>query len=87
MNRKALFVLAVLNVIFAGNISDATDLILNNASVQVYFSPDGGCTAAIVNAIDKARTVILVRPILSLRHLSPKPCFTLTNGGFRLRRF
>jgi len=32
-----------------------------NADIQVYFSPDGGCTQAIVNAIKAARSEILVQ--------------------------
>jgi len=31
-----------------------------NTSVNVYFSPNGGCTEAIVNEIEKAKTEILV---------------------------
>lgn len=31
------------------------------ASIAVYFSPDGGCTRAVVGAIDEARTSILVQ--------------------------
>jgi len=34
---------------------------LNQAPVRVYFSPDGGCTDAIVNAIDNARSNIFVQ--------------------------
>ncbi len=32
-----------------------------NADIQVYFSPNGGCTQAIVNAIKAARSEILVQ--------------------------
>lgn len=62
MNGKVfLILLAMLPVSFVCPLSHATDLILNNALAQVCFSPNKGCTAAIVNAIDKARTVILVQ--------------------------
>ena len=37
------------------------DLILNNAPVQVYFSPSGGCTDAIIKEIDNAKSEILVQ--------------------------
>ncbi len=33
----------------------------NQAPVRVYFSPDGGCTAAILSAIGQARSEILVQ--------------------------
>ena len=42
-------------------ISHATDLTLNNAPVQVYFSPKSGCTEAIINELNKAKTEILVK--------------------------
>jgi phosphatidylserine/phosphatidylglycerophosphate/cardiolipin synthase-like enzyme len=41
--------------------SYATDLTLNNTPTQVYFSPKGGCTEAIISQIDKAKTEILVQ--------------------------
>ncbi len=31
------------------------------AAIEVYFSPDGGCTAAIISALDKAQRNILVQ--------------------------
>jgi phosphatidylserine/phosphatidylglycerophosphate/cardiolipin synthase-like enzyme len=42
-------------------ISYATDLTLNNAQTQVYFSPHGNCTEAIISKIDKAKAEILVQ--------------------------
>jgi phosphatidylserine/phosphatidylglycerophosphate/cardiolipin synthase-like enzyme len=39
----------------------AVDLTLNNAPVQVYFSPRGGCTDAIIDEIDQAKSEILVQ--------------------------
>jgi len=42
-------------------ISHATDLILNNTPTQVYFSPKGGCTQAIISQIDNAKSEILVQ--------------------------
>ena len=39
----------------------AADLTLRNTPVQVYFSPHGGCTEAIVEALDMARQSILVQ--------------------------
>jgi phosphatidylserine/phosphatidylglycerophosphate/cardiolipin synthase-like enzyme len=37
------------------------DISLNNSPTQVYFSPNGGCTEAIIKEIDKAKTEILVQ--------------------------
>jgi phosphatidylserine/phosphatidylglycerophosphate/cardiolipin synthase-like enzyme len=39
----------------------AKDLILTNTQVQVYFSPQGGCTEAIVAELNKAKSEILVQ--------------------------
>ena len=39
----------------------AGDMKAIQGSMQVYFSPSGGCTDAIVTAIDSARTSILVQ--------------------------
>lgn len=41
--------------------SFATELTLNNTPAQVYFSPHGGCTDAIVREISKAKSEILVQ--------------------------
>lgn len=41
--------------------SRAADLTLNNTPTQIYFSPKGGCTEAIISQIDKAKTEILVQ--------------------------
>jgi phosphatidylserine/phosphatidylglycerophosphate/cardiolipin synthase-like enzyme len=39
----------------------STDLVLNNAHTKVLFSPNGGCTDAIVAEIDKAQSEILIQ--------------------------
>jgi phosphatidylserine/phosphatidylglycerophosphate/cardiolipin synthase-like enzyme len=41
--------------------SHAVELTLNNTPVQVYFSPNGGATDAIVKEIGKAKSEILVQ--------------------------
>jgi len=41
--------------------TQATDVSLNNTPTQVYFSPHGGCTDAIVKEISKAKSEILVQ--------------------------
>jgi phosphatidylserine/phosphatidylglycerophosphate/cardiolipin synthase-like enzyme len=53
----SLFVLACLFTIPA----HAKDLTLTNAPTQVFFSPYGGCTEAIVEALSKAKTEVLVQ--------------------------
>jgi phosphatidylserine/phosphatidylglycerophosphate/cardiolipin synthase-like enzyme len=39
----------------------AADLVLNNVPVDVYFSPNGGCTKAIIHKLNNAKTEILVQ--------------------------
>ncbi|MGC8602602.1 MAG: phospholipase D-like domain-containing protein [Desulfomonilaceae bacterium] len=39
----------------------SSDLALGNTPVQVYFSPNGGCTQAIVNEINNSKSEILVQ--------------------------
>lgn len=39
----------------------SADVTLHNAPAQVYFSPDGGATDAIVNEIGKAKSEVLVQ--------------------------
>jgi phosphatidylserine/phosphatidylglycerophosphate/cardiolipin synthase-like enzyme len=48
---KCLFALAIALVHFAATAA---------TNIQVYFSPDGGCTAAITNALAQAKKTVLV---------------------------
>ncbi len=41
--------------------SNASNLNLNNTPVQVYFSPHGGCTEAVVKEINAAKSEILIQ--------------------------
>jgi len=41
--------------------TQATDVSINNTPAQVYFSPHGGCTDAIVKEISRAKQEILVQ--------------------------
>ncbi len=43
------------------SISYPFNLTLNNTPTQVYFSPNGGCTEAIIQEIDQAKAEILVQ--------------------------
>ncbi len=42
-------------------LSHATDLTLNNTPAQVYFSPNGGCTQAIIKEINNAKSEVFVQ--------------------------
>lgn len=58
----ALFsLLPVLVLILIPSPSHPFNLTLNNTPTQVYFSPRGGCTEALINQIDLAKTEILVQ--------------------------
>ena len=61
MNRiLAAFLFVVLLIPFQPG--HATDLTLHkDTSIQVYFSPDGGCTDAINKVLGQARQDILLR--------------------------
>lgn len=53
-------ILALIVILFPLSIS-ATDLILTNTPTQVYFSPNGGCTEAIVKEIKQAKFETLIQ--------------------------
>jgi len=53
------FILILISVFFSS--SSAYNLTLNNTPAQVYFSPKGGCTNAIVKEIDNATLEVLVQ--------------------------
>jgi len=59
MGRQIIFAVLVLFLFICP--LPAADLNLNNAPTQVYFSPNGGCTKAIVKEIDNAISEILVQ--------------------------
>jgi len=42
-------------------VSHSANITLNNTHTQVYFSPNGGCTEAIVRGIDQAKSELLVQ--------------------------
>ena len=59
MRLKSLFVI-ILALTFNAT-AQAKDITLNNTPAQVYFSPHGGCTEAIVDALNHAKSEILVK--------------------------
>ena len=60
MKKKYIFSLLILACLSA-NIADAKDLTLNDVPAQVYFSPNGGCTEAIVTTLNHAKSEVLVQ--------------------------
>ncbi len=61
MRRMSLSVAALLAVLLLSPFARAADITLNNTHTQVYFSPGGGCSEAIIKEICKARREILVQ--------------------------
>jgi phosphatidylserine/phosphatidylglycerophosphate/cardiolipin synthase-like enzyme len=63
MKKRILWIIISFNFIIFPlyQTSHATDLILNKTPTQVYFSPRGGCTEAIISQIDKAKSDIFVQ--------------------------
>jgi len=62
--KKAFFktsFLVCLSISLFYPLANASDLTLNNTPTQVYFSPRGGCTQAIIKEIDNAKSEILVQ--------------------------
>ena len=48
-------------LILSCNTTYSADVLLSSAPTQVFFSPNGGCTEAVVNAIDKAKESVYVQ--------------------------
>ena len=55
-----IFLLAVLLMTGCSN-TEAADKLQNDVSAKVYFSPNGGCTDAIVKELSRAKSEILVQ--------------------------
>jgi phosphatidylserine/phosphatidylglycerophosphate/cardiolipin synthase-like enzyme len=55
------FLLAIVALLALNSLAWSAELTLNNAPTQVYFSPHGGCTEAIIAKIDNARSEILIQ--------------------------
>jgi hypothetical protein len=70
--RKLLFITPI--ILLFPNLIYPFTLTLNNTPTQVYFSPRGSCTEAIVDQIDHAKTEILVqaREAIRLSERSPR---------------
>ena len=63
MNAKRLRSILLLPLLFIAICSTghAADLVLNNVPAKVFFSPNGGCTEAIIDEINNAKKEILVQ--------------------------
>ncbi|MEN6318319.1 MAG: phospholipase D family protein [Syntrophaceae bacterium] len=62
MKKLILFCISLSAFLFPiPNTSHAADLTLNNAPAQVYFSPRGGCSEAIIKEVNNAKSEILVQ--------------------------
>lgn len=62
--KKSLLLFFLCAALWAGAFPSsprAADLLLDRTPVKVFFSPNGGCTEAIVDQIDRARSTILVQ--------------------------
>ena len=60
VSKKVFLIICLFFSINTCSIAQATDVVLNTTA-HVYFSPDGGCTDAIVKQIEKAKSEILVQ--------------------------
>jgi phosphatidylserine/phosphatidylglycerophosphate/cardiolipin synthase-like enzyme len=63
MRKSISLTFPILLLILVGLVCDsaAKEIILNNVPAQVYFSPHGGCTDAIVGELNKAKSEVLVQ--------------------------
>lgn len=64
MKKQILLIIIIFLSFFffeSPQISHAADLTLNSTPVQIFFSPQGGCTEAIVNEIGNAKSEIYVQ--------------------------
>jgi len=60
MLKKSLVLLTVI-MLLSFEAGHAAKTVPASPQIQVYFSPNGGCTDAIVNALDQAKTSVLVQ--------------------------
>jgi phosphatidylserine/phosphatidylglycerophosphate/cardiolipin synthase-like enzyme len=61
MKKSILIIFIGLFLTLSVIVGHCADLVLNDTPVQVYFSPNGGCTEAVVKEIDNAKSDILVQ--------------------------
>ncbi|MGV8056731.1 MAG: phospholipase D family protein [Smithellaceae bacterium] len=85
MNKKisAIFIGVLLIFSFSASLS-AADLTLNNTPAQIYFSPYGGCTEAIVKEISHAKSDIYVQAYSFTSAPIAKALFDAHTRGIKL---
>jgi hypothetical protein len=59
--KRTTLALIALFVLVADSTTYSADLILNDVPIKLYFSPNGGCTQAIVDEINNAKSEILIQ--------------------------
>jgi len=57
----SIIIFSILFIFSNPSITTAADIALNNTPVQIYFSPNGGCTDAIVDEISHAKSELLIQ--------------------------
>jgi phosphatidylserine/phosphatidylglycerophosphate/cardiolipin synthase-like enzyme len=59
MRKTGLVLTSIVLVLFLINAGQAKEITIDHAKIQVFYSPNGGCTDAIVKEINQAKTEIL----------------------------
>ena len=76
MIYKLILSLLIAGILTTGHASD----VVSSADVQVYFSPHGGCTDAIVFELNNAKRSVLVQAYSFTSAPLPRPSWTLTGA-------
>jgi hypothetical protein len=58
--KRLLLVTLIFGLTLFSAVCHPFDLTLNNVPTSIFFSPEGGCTEAIVNGINNAQSEVLV---------------------------
>jgi phosphatidylserine/phosphatidylglycerophosphate/cardiolipin synthase-like enzyme len=63
MKKQIIPIIIILSFVFflLGQVPSASEIKFNNTPTQIYFSPKGGCTEAIIDQIDNAKSEILIQ--------------------------
>ena len=87
MKKIIVAILAFLSLsvlIYSSTYSKNTALILNETPVYVYFSPDGGCTEAIIKEINNAKSEILIQAYSFTSAPIAKALLNAHKGGIKV---
>jgi phosphatidylserine/phosphatidylglycerophosphate/cardiolipin synthase-like enzyme len=80
-----IFLLPTLLLFFIPSLSYPLNLTLSNTPTQVYFSPHGGCTEAIIREINRAKIEILVQAYSFTSQPIAKALLTAHNRGVKVK--